>query len=198
MRNLIKIFVNILTTSRLVIAILLMKYFYKISSQYFLILITILFLTDFIDGKLARNFNVQTFYGSKMDTIGDKALSIGLTIILVKKIPIMILPLIGEIIISLINIIGELQRKKTKSIQIGRIKMWIISITIILSYAHYFDKISLPIVKISCLITFLSQILVIISYIKFLNTKKPNNKTNSKESLIYRLFSTKYYLENKE
>ena len=40
-------------------------------------------LTDFLDGKLARLWGVSSDIGAKLDTIGDKALAIGLLIILV-------------------------------------------------------------------------------------------------------------------
>ena len=49
------------------------------------VLFIIASITDFIDGKLARKYKVQTIYGSNMDTIADKALSIGLIILLLQK-----------------------------------------------------------------------------------------------------------------
>ena len=193
MRNLMKILVNLLTTSRLIITIFLMILFESISQNKFIAIIAILFLTDFIDGKLARKYNVQTIYGSMMDTIGDKAMSIGLSIILIKKVPIIILPLLGEIIISLINIIGEIMEKKPESSPLGKIKMWIVSITIIICYISYFKKMNIKIEDIGCFITFILQIFVIIDYVKRLKNKQKKPPLYSKEKLLYRLFSTKYY-----
>ena len=193
MRNLMKILVNLLTTSRLIITIFLMILFESISQNKFIAIIAILFLTDFIDGKLARKYNVQTIYGSMMDTIGDKAMSIGLSIILIKNIPIIILPLIGEIIISRINIIGEILGKKPESSPLGKIKMWIVSITIITCYISYFKKTNIKIEYIGCFITFILQIFVIIDYVKRLKHKPKKQPQYPKEKLLYRLFSTKYY-----
>ena len=188
MRNIMKILVNLLTTSRLIITIFLMALFESISQNKFIIIIAILFLTDFIDGKLARKYNVQTIYGSMMDTIGDKAMSIGLSIILIKNVPIIILPLIGEIIISLINIIGEILGKKTESSPLGKIKMWIVSITIIICYIIYFKKINIKIEYIGCLITFILQTFVIIDYIKRLKKKQKKTTTVSKRKTIISTF----------
>ena len=85
MRNSIKFFVNLLTTLRFLSIIVLIIIFKKVSHRLFILTISLLFLTDFIDGKLARKYKVQTIYGSNMDTIADKALSIGLIILLLQK-----------------------------------------------------------------------------------------------------------------
>ena len=199
MKKFMKIFVNLLTTSRLILSIMLMLFFKNLSQMKILITIIILFLTDLIDGKIARFFQVQTYYGSNMDTISDKTLSIGLTLLIVSKIPILFLPLIGEIIISLINITGKIIGKKTESSNIGKIKTWVIAITIIISYLYYFKKINYQWVLISSITTFVIQIIVIINYIFFLNQQQKSNegieKSNQK-NLLYRLFNTEYYLKN--
>ena len=199
MKKFMKIFLNLLTTSRLILSIMLMLFFKNLSQMNILITIIILFLTDLIDGKIARFFQVQTYYGSNMDTISDKTLSIGLTLLIVSKIPILFLPLIGEIIISLINITGKIIGKKTESSNIGKIKTWVIAITIIISYLYYFKKINYQWVLISSITTFVIQIIVIINYIFFLNQQQKSNegieKSNQK-NLLYRLFNTEYYLKN--
>ena len=199
MKKFMKIFLNLLTTSRLILSIMLMLFFKNLSQMKILITIIILFLTDLIDGKIARFFQVQTYYGSNMDTISDKTLSIGLTLLIVSKIPILFLPLIGEIIISLINITGKIIGKKTESSNIGKIKTWVIAITIIISYLYYFKKINYQWVLISSITTFVIQIIVIINYIFFLNQQQKSNegieKSNQK-NLLYRLFNTEYYLKN--
>ena len=172
MRNSIKFFVNLLTTLRFLSIIILVIIFKKISQRFFIIIISILFLTDFIDGKLARKFKVQTIYGSNMDTIADKALSIGLIILLLHQNNNVLLLLLGEIIISVINTIGKLQGKKTKSSLIGKIKTWFLSITIILGYINYFKLMDTKYIIIYIIITVITQIYCIIDYTIYLINQK--------------------------
>ena len=80
-----KILVNVITTFRFLYTMILPILKGRISRLAFIINIALLFLTDFIDGALARKFKVQTLYGSVMDTIADKTLSIILIVLLIKK-----------------------------------------------------------------------------------------------------------------
>ena len=190
MRKLIKFFVNLV----------LIIIFKKISHRLFIITISLLFLTDFIDGKLARKYKVQTIYGSNMDTIADKALSIGLIILLLKKNKYIYLVLLGEIIISIINTLAKLQHKKTKSSLIGKIKTWFLSITIILSYINYFKLLKTIYVLPYIIITSLTQIYCIVDYIIYLIKQKPApiREIKSNKNILYKLFSTEYYLKTIE
>ena len=197
MRKFMKILVNLLTTARFFFTIIMVVLEKNISHIKFIVAIIILFSTDFIDGKLARKFKVQTLYGSNMDTIADKALSIGLILMLVKKISISWLPLLGEIFIAITNVIGKLQGKKTKSSKVGKAKTWLIAITTVVCYMNYFNVINKTLTSICCLITFLCQIYCLIYYINYLHNQKPHvkeKKKNNKVSPFYRLFSTEYYL----
>ncbi len=200
MRNSIKFFVNLLTTLRFLSIIVLIIIFKKVSQRLFILTISLLFLTDFIDGKLARKYKVQTIYGSNMDTIADKALSIGLIILLLQNNKYTYLLLLGEIIISIINMSAKLQHKKTKSSPIGKIKTWFLSITIILSYINYFKLLKNIYVFPYIIITVLIQIYCIVDYIIYLIKQKPTPKpkiTNTK-NILYKLFSTEYYLKTIE
>lgn len=197
-RLVMKIIVNLITTFRCLFVFYLAFLFGKIKNILFLIIASLLFLTDFIDGLLARKYKVQTNYGATMDTIADKMLSIVLIIIIINKVKYLYLILLSEIIIALINIYANIQHKQTKSSYIGKIKMWILSITIILSYAYYFNYINITSIIVSIILTFITQVYVIVDYIIFLKKEKRSNQSskikNIKE-LLYRLFSTKYYLE---
>ena len=110
-----KIFVNLITTIRFIYTIILPILQIRISNTAFIINLVILFLTDTIDGFLARKFNVQTFYGSLMDTIADKTLSIVLLIILANHINLLYVVLLCEILIALLNSVEMARRKRTKS-----------------------------------------------------------------------------------
>ncbi len=193
-----KIFVNLITTFRFGFTLILPILKTKISNVFFIINIIALFLTDSIDGILARKFKVQTLYGSMMDTVADKTLSIVLLLMLVKKVDILSIVLLCEILIAIINIVGMAIGKKTQSSLLGKAKMWVLSITIVLSYMNLFNIIDYSIVIFSSVITIIMQIFVTMDYIKSLIKQKGvvNKKQPIKniQELRYILFDTKYYI----
>ncbi len=193
-----KVLVNVITTFRFVYTLFLPFLHTRISKLAFLISIALVFLTDSIDGTLARKFKVQTIFGSTMDTIADKTLSIVLMFLLIKKVPIISLMLVGEIIIAVINIYFVLCGKKTKSSLIGKLKMWFLGISIILGFMNYFDIINYKLVIIATFITGLIQIVTIIDYIVSLTKQQEKNSPfypKEKHNLTEILFSTDYYLK---
>ena len=96
---------NIITTVR--IALLQFVYFFYLTnfipySQYIAIAIFIIAaLTDFLDGKIARKYNLVSNIGKMLDPIADKMLSYtGLFLIIVTGI----LPLWATVIVYVINL----------------------------------------------------------------------------------------------
>lgn len=195
-----KIFVNLITTCRFLYTIILPFLQMRISNTAFIVNLIVLFLTDTVDGFLARKFRVQTFYGSLMDTIADKMLSMVLLIILMSHNHLLAVLLAGEILIALLNSFEMARRKRTKSIMIGKVKMWILAITIVAGYLNYFNVISLETVNILCAITVVSQILTFLSYIKYLEMQehelRDKPKIKSFKDLKYVLFDTDFYLNS--
>lgn len=196
-----KIVVNLITTFRFLGALSLFYLKSRISSKMFIASIVLIFLTDSIDGNLARKFKVQTMYGSVMDAVADKALCITLIILSVGTIEAFTSILIGEIVISLINIIFKIMGRNPKSRRMGKIKMWAISVTLVLGYLNYFGILNyMSIVNFACTITFILQILTIIDYIQYLRQKETiqqnKKKIKSLDDLWYVLFNTDYYLDS--
>lgn len=198
-----KIFVNFITTFRFLDSLALFFLKGRISSYLFIANIIFIFLTDSIDGIFARKFKVQTVYGSSMDAIADKTLCITLILLSMEKIESFKYILIGEIAISLINIFFKLFGRNTKSRKFGKIKMWGISITLVLGYLNYYRIFNfMTVVHIGSAITLILQIFTIIDYINYLKNKE-NIKKNKKQiknfkDLIYVLFNTEYYLKTVE
>ena len=108
--------------------------------------------------------------------------------------------LIGELVISIINVLASLQGRKTYSAKIGKIKMWFISLAIILGYAHYFKYIGYTPVLVASIVTVILEVLVIANYIKFVFSQKiiKIEKKWTLKEILYKLFDTNYYLNNKQ
>lgn len=191
-----KILTNLITTSRLFLTIVLMCLYESIPNYLFLIFVALIFSTDFIDGKLARGFHVETFYGSLMDTVADKVLNIALLLPLIKITKWFYLLLALEVTILLVNTIGTIHGKKTRSLFLGKVKMWFIFFTIILGYATIFDYLKNVYALITLVLTIICEVIVIIDYIIFLLKQEKNTnrfKIKSFDDLIYFLFDTDYY-----
>lgn len=191
-----KLVTNLITTSRVFLIIILMCIYKSIPNYLFLIFIALIFSTDFIDGKLARGFHVETFYGSLMDTIADKVLNIALLLPLISISKWFLVLLVLEVTILVVNTIGTIHGKKTRSLFLGKVKMWFIFLTIILGYAYVFQYIKSKYVLISLVLTIICEVIVIIDYIIFLlkQEKNPNRfKVKNMNDLKYFLFDTEYY-----
>lgn len=201
-RNIIKIFVNFITTFRLIYTFFLLLLIHKVSNPVFMIHVIVLFLTDAVDGFLARKFHVQTIYGSVMDTVADKVLCITLLLLLIPSIPSISFILLGEICISFINVIGKSKGKETKSSYIGKIKMWLLAITILLGFMYIFQFMENKFIFVGISITFIMQVITFIGYIHDLKKQKNKNikklSIKNRKECIYILFSTDYYFKQKQ
>lgn len=129
--------------------------------------------TDFFDGRSARKHNSQSEFGELLDQVTDKVFS-GLTgICLVMINPLYIITLLGEGIISSINIYYGLKHKNVKfeSSKLGKLKMWPLFLTLGLGF---FSQISLTMLKVSniaIILTFILQLLTAGNYVAINNSK---------------------------
>ena len=199
MQKVVKIFVNLLTLSRIFFSVALIFIGNVLSSIEFLIFVAVFFLTDQIDGFLARKYHVQTLFGAIMDTLADKILCITLLTFLIDigdKIKFGILLLIGEIIILLINTFATFLGRKTMVNMTGKVKMWLLSVSIVIGYLVKFNYVDMILFCISSSITFVIQLIVAVSYFKYIIGQKTVKKVNDFKVDIKNLFNTDYYLKN--
>ena len=192
-----KVFVNLITTIRLICIMFLPILKKKLSKEVFIINIIILFLTDTLDGILARKFKVQSLFGSIMDTIADKALSLMLIFIILNYMKFLIAILVFEILIAIINCLGMKRGKTTKSSYYGKIKTWFLAITIIFSFLYYFKKIGIILVLISGSLTIILELITLVNYMIILKKQKivsKRHKIKNFQDFKYVFFNTEYYL----
>ena len=164
---------NILTTYRLVVALLIPILFFKNHYNLLTILFITALLSDAIDGFLARKWSVTSTYGKLCDMIGDKllALSSSLTfIIAVNKYFIITLILeLGICFVNMINVIKSGALKKHdfsshKSSLCGKLKTCFLFVSLFFGYITFKFKTLNVIILPLILITGFMQILTIINY----------------------------------
>lgn len=215
LKRILLIFVNTLTLSRLVGAFVLPFIYLKYGASVSAIVTIILFSTDAVDGFLARTFKISTMFGSAMDALCDKVLSLTAFIILGLEYNIMFIPLGLEIIIILINYLIYRAGGNVQSSLTGKIKTVIIDISTIIS----FILISLPALKINIdydistlilifgILSIIAEIFAIINYsLKYKRTLKDptltkikyqNRKRKTLKEALADSFSHEYYLEHR-
>ena len=128
------ILVNTITIIRIIAAILLIFLYNKIEYYKLAIIILIFISTDFIDGLLARYFNVSTFFGSIMDAVSDKIFIITVLMLIIFKKSYVSILLILEVLIFAINLVVTKKGNVEGSSYIGKIKIWILTLFFVVSF----------------------------------------------------------------
>ncbi len=134
MKKNVKIFVNLLTSSRLIATFFMPLMFSTLPAHIFILITGLIFLTDLIDGKIARKFEVSTMFGSLLDMTADKLFGVIILYILSTMYPIMTIPLLFEIIISTINVSNRNKKTGGNSSYLGKAKTCILWVSIILLF----------------------------------------------------------------
>lgn len=128
------VIVNLITSIRLIGAFTLPFIYYYNGASVVSTYILVLFLTDAIDGFLARTFKVSTFFGSLMDAMSDKILNMIAFVILGLEHNIMFAPLIIEIAILYTSYSTYRYGGNVRTHKIGKIKTIILDILVIISF----------------------------------------------------------------
>lgn len=121
-----KIIVNAITSLRLLATLLIAPIYFAYGGVVASAVIAGFFLTDFIDGKLARKWHVQTFLGSLLDTISDKTLAVSSLLTLSTVNPLYTLPLLMEIGIFAVNKAIYQEGQNIQANIIGKAKAWLL------------------------------------------------------------------------
>ena len=178
---------NILTASRILFTPIVI--YLGLTNQYtILIAIAILIaFTDFLDGYLARKWNVVSELGARLDVIGDKMLAIGLLLILLIKNHAFFYVLIFECVISALNLYFYFRKGIAASLLVGKFKTWIIFITIILGFVGLVIPGISIYVDIFVYITAILQVITIICYFIYHLKTKSKKKTNESALEYYQI-----------
>lgn len=196
------IIVNLITLSRIVGSIFLFPIFFAYGQLVIGTILFFLFATDSIDGILARKYHVSTFFGSIMDGICDKVMIIVACTILCCVNKFMIISIILEVLIFIVNTFVLSQNGNVKSSRIGKLKMWVLSIFVVLGF--FFSRknrliinilIAAPVIFFE-LITLIDYFMKIFTLKIKITLKKPKYK--SYKEIRYMLFNPEFYDEYKD
>ena len=95
------------------------------------------FLNDFIDGQLARRLRVQSFFGSLLDALSDKAFGIVCLLLLSTLNPIFLVIIGIELGIFAINYKSAQNNNNVKTSYVGKAKTLLLAGTIVGSFFCY-------------------------------------------------------------
>ena len=126
--------VNILTSIRIIGVICLVPIYLNNGGVSAAAWSVFCYLTDWIDGILARKWHVATFFGSMYDGIADKLFSIANLIILLAISKFAIFPIFCELIIIIIQTVRYNHNINVQSSMMGKGKTWVVSLTVIALY----------------------------------------------------------------
>ncbi len=216
------ILVNSITLLRLIGFFMLPFIYFHYDAGVCSIVTLCLFLTDFIDGFLARKLHASTLIGAFLDALCDKLLNIMSIVLIGITYDSMLFPLIVEISILYTSYATYRYGGNVKTIPIGKVKTFVLNVCVIVCFIfmainklNTSNKIILYLIhhtegfinffssvtSVFCLITLLFYIKKYRetredkNAIKIMKTKK---KFKSKEELKKIAFDTKYYLKHKD
>ena len=173
---------NILTIIRISLTPILILLSFLGYIKAVIILSIIAALTDMLDGKLARYWNVTSLKGAKLDAVADKVFAIGLIICLIPKndsaSPLFAL-LALEVIITITNLYYHYKTGKTESLMIGKFKTTFLFIT-----THHLSILTNGLKVTTINLQILSLISYFLSFYQTINQKKLSVENNDTHQQI--------------
>lgn len=127
-----KIMVNMITTLRGIGGILLVPIFSIYGSVPAAIWFISFMATDWIDGYLARKYEVSSFFGALLDGMFDKLFGIISFLLLASISPSYMIPLLFEAGILGYGLYSASKGNNVKSTLIGKTKMWFLAVSVLL------------------------------------------------------------------
>lgn len=132
-------------------------------------------LTDFVDGRLARKYNMVTDFGKMLDSIADKVLVNALLIILATSgfispiIPVVIV--VRDCVVDSIKMVAGNKGHVVAAIKTGKLKTacLMIGITLALFYNLPFELLNL---KVADALLVIAAVLSIVSAVQYYNMNK--------------------------
>ena len=173
--------VNTITFTRIIGIFFIPFAVYNFKTFYVALFIGILWLTDTIDGILARKWDVSTLLGAILDVFADKLLEIAVLSYLSTLKKMMIIPLMLELLTLITNFVFGALGANVKSSKYGKIKTVIVGFLTAIAVLSTISSINILSVIIYVLIitTIIFEVITLTDYI-IKNTKHLKEKNNKK------------------
>lgn len=162
-----------------------------------IIMCVVMFLSDFFDGKIARKYNIISEFGAKLDAVCDKVMFIGLSIPLLCNKLLLIVNLLFEMCIGGINVLNEKKGYDPKTVLSGKIKTWMLFITLGMGYLSLVLNV-MPIIFILLVMgTGIIQGFTLCEYIKYYKNSKNKEEENIHKDTCNKALEDdkEYYIE---
>jgi len=177
---------NLLTISRLFAPLIIIPLFI-LNYNYIALIVTIIFaITDLFDGFIARKYDAFSEFGRELDPICDKVFIGGIIIALTFKNNLLIIPLILELILSIMTILHKKNNGKPKTLYIGKVKTTCLYVLVAYVFLTLFiklnDLIFISIYMITLLIQIMATCFYAINYYK--ESSKKNEKVQRKKTRV--------------
>ena len=178
---------NILTTLRIVLVPLM--FYLGLTNHYkiFIALAVTVAILDYFDGFFARKWESTSTLGMTLDAIADKFFAISLLILLIIKNPAFFYVLVLECFIALLNLYFFIKRKVSASLLVGKIKTWLICITIIVGFIGLAIPYLSNLVDIAIIITVLLQVTTLIGYFIYWQQQKKSKDIKTDYIEFYKI-----------
>ena len=180
------VIINLITLIRIIGTIILIPLYLKYGGLVVGGIVLLCYITDIIDGFLARFYHASTFFGALFDGFADKTFTLMNFILLYLITPYALIPIVLEILIFLILLYKYKNKYNVKSNILGKIKVWFLAISSVLIY--YLSSSNLLGDKLYLIIlipTIILEVLTLISYIKEVLVKK--EKREIKKDIVINL-----------
>lgn len=193
---------NIITISRIISLIL--GFIFFINDKIILSIIFYVYggISDAFDGYFARKLSAYTKFGQYLDAISDKLYFLSLIIILlIYGNYLVLLPLIMEIIISIVNYLVLMKNKKVFTERVGKFKTTLLMIDLIIGIiAIKINYFIYPYI-VFLILTLYFHFQTIFAYINQLNNKSSEKIVSFKgkkikERVIFLVKEFIYYITN--
>lgn len=211
--------VNLITLTRVFGAIYLPMSYFSHGLGYFALFICLVFFTDFIDGKLSRKWEVESFLGSLLDSVADKLFALVVLAVLAYEYKSVLIVLFCEVYILVTGILAFNNNKNIKSSKTGKTKTFILDASVSIMYIFlaknvYAAKIPLSlnnfliksennVIYILIGIMIGMEFLTIADYsikrYKQVSYKKNSKKiTKDKKEILWMLVNREFYINNRD
>lgn len=153
--------------------------------------------TDFFDGLIARKLNITSELGRELDAVSDKFFASALIIPLILQSPIFLANIFFESMIAATNLKAKIKGLEPKTVFVGKVKTFSLSISLILGYLNLFIPLNSSLIIGSIISTIALECATAVSYIIINSSKEIEMENKNEYELISDILNNDLDKDNK-